>query len=54
MSSAATSPTLATGVEDDPQLAGQAVELGVVEVDPGERGEMRDLVAGDGGHGASV
>ena len=38
------------GLEDRRQLAGETVELGVVEVDAREPGEVGDLVAGDVRH----
>ena len=47
MSSAATSATRATDVDDDVELAGEAVELVVGQRQPGQPGEVRDLVAGD-------
>ena len=40
-------------LEDHGELRGEVVELGVVEVDPGEVRQVRDLVAGDLGHGGN-
>ena len=49
MSSAATSLIDGDRLEDHGQLRREVVELGVGQVDPGEVGQVRDLVAGDRG-----
>mgnify|MGYP007066650408 CR=1 FL=1 len=45
---------LGDGAEDDVELAGQPVELGVVEGEPRQSREVRDLLAGDLRHGPSL
>ena len=49
-----TSRDLRDGAEDDVELRGQAVELGVVEGEPRQPREVRDLLAGDLGHAAPL
>jgi hypothetical protein len=40
------------GLQDLGELLTEPVELGVVELDPGQPGQVRDVVAGDlSGHG---